>query len=123
MELGPIWTTDSLLTFQPQRGLTANSGFSLYLAWFLSSPLISFLTKAYPPLGTVSLALGIQPRGLNTVPEEAIGCRAAVGDVVEEDFQFLVVVEVGNNDSSDRGGHRELGGSNVLEERVLRVRR
>lgn len=35
-------------------------------------------------------------------PEEAVGGGAAIGDVVEEDLQFLVIVKVSSDDGADR---------------------
>lgn len=35
-------------------------------------------------------------------PEEAVGGGAAIGDVVEEDLQLLVIVKVSSDDGADR---------------------
>lgn len=56
----------------------------------------------------------LELQGLRAVPEESVGGRASVGDVIEEDLQLVVVVEVCGDNGSNRGWHGKLLGCYVL---------
>jgi len=49
-----------------------------------------------------------------SVPKEPVGGGASVGDVIEEDFQLVVIVKVCSDDGSDRRWHGKLLGGYVL---------
>lgn len=49
-----------------------------------------------------------------SVPKEPVGRRAPVGDVIEEDFQLVVIVKVCSNNGANGGRHGKLLGCYVL---------
>lgn len=50
-----------------------------------------------------------------SVPEKSVSGRAPVGDVVEENLQFVVIVEVCSDDGAHRRRHGELLRRDVLQ--------
>lgn len=50
------------------------------------------------------------------VPKESVGGGAPVGDVIEEDLQFIVIVKVCCDNGANRGRHGELLRRDVLKD-------